>query len=287
MEKNLINTLKANINHMSKIEKRIARLIIDNPDEFITFSMSRLSVLADVSQGSINNFAKKYVCGGFPELKLRVSASIGEKKVQKFSLISDGDTVKDALRKNIESQMHSYELAFEMNDEQTLKKATDMILCARKVEIYGIFTSAAVATDFCYQLQQLGIPASFVSDILTCAMSAAMLDENDLVIAISSSGKTRDVIDAVKNARENNAGVISITSNPNSPLARLSHCVLIAPPGGNSLVGNSVEIRSSQLILADAICSYISSVTGKKSDSKYFKLKKILNSHSVEEIGNE
>ena len=201
--------------------------------------------------------------------------------------MNDEDTLKEALNKNISSCETAFELTDEANSEAVLESVTTKLLNAKKVEIYGVFRSAAVATDFCYQLLQLGVSASFVSDILTCSISASMLDENALVIAISSSGRTKDIIDAVKNAKANNVPVVSVTSNINSPLAKLSDDVLIASSSGNSIYSSSTEIRMSQLLLTDTICSYIRSRIDEKGKKRYAKLRKILNSHNVEEGENE
>ena len=45
-----------------------------------------------------------------------------------------------------------------------------------------------------------------------CAVSASMLDENSLVIAISDSGATREILDAVTIARKNRVAAICLTS---------------------------------------------------------------------------
>lgn len=284
MAKNVIAELKANIKFLTKVERKIADLILENPAEFIKYSMAELAEKAEVSQGSIINFSKRYANGGFPELKLQISACFGALGERDINVVREGDSLKDALAKNIESLKGAYAITQEINDESTLKDVTEMILNAKKVEIYGIFRSGAVATDFCYQLLQLGIPASFVSDILTCSISAGMLDEKSLVIAISSSGKTKDIIDAVRNAKANNVPIVSLTSNINSPLAKLSDKVLIAAASGNGICNGSTEVRSSQLLMTDTICSYIRSKMGSEEEKRYSELKRILNSHSVDEV---
>lgn len=279
---NIIVQLKTNITYMTKVEKKIAKLIIDNPGEFITYSMKELAEKADISQGSIINFANKFVNGGFPELKLQISACLGIEKEKKFDFVSAGDTIKDVLEKTVHAYNAAYDLTGDINSEHTLSAVADKILKAKKVEIYGVFRSATVATDFCYQLLQLGIPATFVSDILTCSITASMLDESTLVIAISSSGKTKDIVDAVKNAKSNNVPIVAITSNGASPLAKLADDVLIASASGTSVSGNASEIRASQLLITDTICSYIRN-KNVNNEKRYYELKEILSSHNIEE----
>ena len=156
-----------------------------------------------------------------------------------------------------------------------------MILKAKKVEIYGLFRSGAVATDFYYQLLTLGIPTSYVSDVLTCAASASILDSNHLVIAISCSGQTKDVLDAVKIAKSNRVPVICLTGNKHSPLTKLADLTLVAAPSGNSVTGKEMEIRFSQLALADTLCAYLRNKIDANGEKRYFKLAEIINSHSV------
>ena len=69
MSENIISQLKTNVNFLTNTEKKIAKLIIQNPEKFITYSMPELTVEAGVSQGSIINFSKKFAHGGFPDLK--------------------------------------------------------------------------------------------------------------------------------------------------------------------------------------------------------------------------
>lgn len=283
MEKNIVSTLKTNINFLTGVEKKIAKLIISDPAGFIKLSMAELANKAEVSQGSIINFSKKFASGGFPELKLAIAASKGEAESKPFDIADAEDSMMEVLAKNILSHKEAYDLTREANNEAVIRDAAEKIMKAKKVEIYGVYRSAAVATDFCYQLLETGIPASFVSDILTCSISAAMLDSDDVVIAVSASGQTRDIIDAVKNAKDNNVPVIAITSNINSPLSRMADDVLIASSSGNSLGSTEPEIRSSQLLITDTICSYIRSNINKEERKQYYELRKILNSHNVEE----
>lgn len=277
--RHIISQLKSNMRYLSKTERKIARLIVDSPLEFSEYTMTELASIADVSHGSIINFSKKFAGGGYPELKNIVATSV---KMAELGTDNGGSgTISDELANTIKNNTDAYQLTSEINSEEVIKAVADKIRSAKKVEIYGVYRSAAVATDFYYQLIEVGIPASFVSDILTCAVSAAMLDRESLVVAISSSGKTKDILDAVKNAKENDVPVVCLTSNKNSPLARMSDYPLIASSCGNGLSGREMEIRSSQLLLTDVICSYLRHGMDAEGQKKYLRLKEILNSHSV------
>ena len=174
MEKALLLELKSGIEYMSGVEKKIAETILLDPKKFTTYSMQELSSVAEVSQGSIINFANKFCGGGFPILKMQVALSLGEEKWS-FSGVNTGDSVKEILVSRVNSINVALKNTIAINNESSLLSVAEKILKAKRVEIYGISRSAVVATDLYYQLLQMGIHANFVNDVLTCAVSASLL----------------------------------------------------------------------------------------------------------------
>ena len=281
MENRILEQLKANNSFFSPVERLIADAILADPVRFTRYSLAELAESIGVSQGSIINFSHKFADGGFPTLKLRVAACLSDYKEQTFHVAKSSDGVGTVLVKNNENLMTALRNIEAANDEKTLLSVANRILGAKKVEIYGVYRSALVATDFCYQLLQLGISASVVSDVFTCAVSASMLTDNSLVIAVSSSGQTKDILDAVKLAKGNGVPVVCLTGNPHSPLVKLSDDVLIATCAGNSLSSQLSEMRISQLALTDAICAYLQNILDENGKKHFFRLESILNSHNV------
>ncbi len=280
MENKILPQLKSNLEFMSAVEKKIASVILENPEKFIRYSMTELSAKAGVSQGSIINFSNKFAGGGFPVLKMEIAACLTDYDAKPFNIVEKSDGLKEVLEKTNENVLCALQNTAVLNSEETLKTVAEKILKVKKVEIYGVFRSAVVATDFYYQLLQLGISVSFVADVLTCAVSASMLDSDSLFFAVSASGQTKDVIDAVKLARANGVFVVGLTAHKDSPLAKLSDEVIIASPSGNSLSNSAAEIRFSQLAVTDALCAYIRNKLD-ESGGHYFKIKDILSLHNV------
>lgn len=273
MKQDILDQIKANQSFMSAVENKIANFILGKPKQFVGYSLAQFALEVGVSQGSIVNFANKHAGGGYPELKLAVASCLaGVDSLEKVPL--------GFLEKRIASINKAFISTRSQNDERMIKQVAELILSVKKVEIYGVYRSAVVATDFYYQLLQLGIPANFVSDVLTCAVSASLLHNDSLVIAVSSSGRTKDVIDAVKLAKQNGVKVVCITANKNSPLAKLSDYVLVAC-ACQTAEQMAMEIRLSQLVITDAICEHIYEQllkTGKQNNST---MQKILSSHNV------
>lgn len=282
MDSNIFVELKAEYEFLSRVEKRIADAILGNPQKFISCSMAQLSRETGVSQGSINNFAKRFSQGGFSALKLRVAACLSAYDKQPFAVVDPTQSVRAAMEIKAKENMAAFRSTIEINDEQALRRTVDRILAARKIEVCGVLHSGIAAMDLCYQLIQLGIPASFTRDALLCAVSAAMLEETDLLIAVSASGQTKEVIEAAEIAGKNRTPVICLTSNKYSPLAQVSDEVLMSAASGISISDRANETRLSQLLVIDTLCAYIRSVIDAQGASHYYKLRSILTSHNIQ-----
>jgi len=64
-------------------------------------------------------------------------------------------------------------------------------------------------------------------------------------------------------------------------LADICECALFTTNSGSTISARYNEVRLSQMIIADTLCSYIRSVIDESGKRHYFKLEKILNSHSI------
>ncbi len=282
-KKNIITKIKVQMPYYSSVERRIAKEIVKNPKKFITYSMAKLSKEANISQGSINNFAKKISGGGFSQLKLLIAQELPEDSQEMHTCKNDSENVKDTFKNSMTESEKAIKNTVAVNSEETLKNVIYKLISAKRIELYGVFRSGIIAKDFSYQLLQLGLPATYIDDVLLSPISSLMLDKESVVMAISSSGRTKDIIDAVNIAKEKGVCVICITAHPHSPLARLADYPLISAYSGENLSGESNEVRLSQMFLVNCICSQLNYELDKNGTQRYCKVKEILNSHSVED----
>ena len=282
MGKSIFAELRSSREFLARVERKIAEAILENPRWFVACTMSELAAELDISQGSINNFARKFSAGGFSELKLRVATGISAYEETECPDV-DVQNIKAVMGKRAERVSQLCSSTLDINDELTLQRVVRRILGAKKIAIYGVFHSGIVARDFCYRLIQMGIPATFVEDTLMCAVSASMLDENALVIAVSASGRTSDIIDAVEIAKKNGVPVVCLTSNRFSPLAKLSEEVLLSAYGNYDGVDGVGETRLAQLFVLDTLCSYLFELVDSDDRKQHEKLLKIISSHSIQD----
>lgn len=278
----LLYKMEGQLGQYTKTDRRIADVILANPKVAVEYTMEQLAEKAGVSQGSIHNFSIRLCGGGFAKLKILLAQEIGEYRSAETDLVSAQDSMADVLDKVIEEMTGAYRQTAAMNDPQTMSRIVKMLLSAKRIEIYGIYTSGIVAEEFYHRLLVLGLPAVYVTDGLMCPVSATMLDKDCLAIAISTSGQTKDICDALQVAKENGVPRVCITANPKGPVAALCDEVLQVPVNPSVTKNRPDVARNSAILLVEAICAYIRrKAPGERK--QYDRLSTILNSHSIKE----
>jgi len=107
-------------------------------------------------------------------------------------------------------------------DEETIDRIIDLFFKSRNIFVYGAGRSGLVAKAFAIRLVHLGFPTFVIGETITIPVK-----KNDLVILVSGSGETIPVTMTAEIARRLGARIISITSNPDSHIARFADLPII------------------------------------------------------------
>ena len=115
---------------------------------------------------------------------------------------------------------------------EDFETAVQMILaCQGKIVTTGIGKAGYVAQRFAATLCSTGTPAFFIHPAEAGHGDLGMLATGDLILAFSTSGKSIEVIEMLKNAAElGHTQVVGVTSHLNSPLRDLSTVTLDMGP---------------------------------------------------------
>jgi arabinose-5-phosphate isomerase len=112
--------------------------------------------------------------------------------------------------------------------DDTYERAIEALLgCAGKVVTTGIGKAGYVAQKFAATLCSTGTPAVFIHPAEAAHGDLGLIDADDVIIAFSTSGKTREVLELIELSRHlTSATVIGITSHPETELRKLADIVL-------------------------------------------------------------
>ncbi|MFC4620302.1 MurR/RpiR family transcriptional regulator [Camelliibacillus cellulosilyticus] len=229
---------------LTKSEKKVADYIKDIGKDFIYQSIQEVTQAAQVGDATVVRFCRKLGFDGFQDLKLHIAMEDFSNEPQTF------ETYIDTIQNNFKEAIDK---TISLIDEKSLNQAVDVINKADRIFIFGVGASGIAALEAQASFLRVGRNARTVHDSHFQAMEAATLNENDVIIALSLSGRTKDIFDALSIAKDNHATVIAITSYKLSPIAQLSDIVLSTSMKESLIDGGSLSAKISQLLVIDIL----------------------------------
>jgi arabinose-5-phosphate isomerase len=107
-------------------------------------------------------------------------------------------------------------------------RAVELILaCKGRVIVTGMGKMSAIARKFSATLCSTGTPATFMHPAEAHHGDLGMVTANELLVALSNSGETEEVISLVPLVRRHNVPVIAITGSNRGSLAQIADCAVV------------------------------------------------------------
>ena len=112
--------------------------------------------------------------------------------------------------------------------------------------------SGAVAIDAHHKFFRLGVPCVAYADSHMQYMSAATLAPGDVVVAISHTGRTRELLQSVELARASGASIVAITAK-GSPLEEFADLLLAVDVREDTDLYTPMTSRIAHLVVIDVL----------------------------------
>lgn len=248
-----IARLRSVYNMLSPKAAMVADYIFAHAEEVIAISITDLAAKAGVSQFSVVNCVKTAGYKGYSDFKVALALGMNQSKMLLLGDLSDTDNPYDVLIHTMQKKSQSLLDTLTLISETSFNRVVEMIMSARRIEAYGIGSSANAAEYLEFHLRRMGYNTAFYRDPNYQVMSASVLGAGDLAIGFSTSGETKSIVDAIRNARQNGCATVVVTSFAESSLVKQADCVLLTTysnPDFFRATNNSVP---EQVSLASAI----------------------------------
>lgn len=206
----ILAEISAAIPNLRKSEVKVAEYVLRSPQQVMHMRIVDLAQEAQVSEPTIVRFCRGIGCNGFQEFKVRIAQEMAiTNNIGQFAIIED-DSIEDICDKIADTTIQRLHQVKTQLKSTQVAAAANAISNARRVEFYGFGASGAVAIDAQHKFFRLQVATAAYSDPHMQAMSAVTLSEQDVVVAISQSGRTKDLLHSVQLAQQHGAMVVSL-----------------------------------------------------------------------------
>ncbi len=248
----MLSQIESILPNLSKAESRVATYVLKHPKQTMGSHIGELSKEIGVSEPTIIRFCRTLGLDGYKSFKLRLAQSFPQANSQLLVDITQNDSPIKIGQKIIDSAIASLQETRKRLDSPELVKAIDALLKANRIEFYGQGGSGVVASDAQQKFFRLGTPVVAYSDPYIHCVSATLLTPDCVVVAVSHSGSSKDLLHSVELAKANGATTIAITAGQ-SILARTADIVLPIDVQEDSTHYAPIKSRMSQLALLDTL----------------------------------
>ena len=257
MADDVMALIRTKYKSLSRSQAQVADYVSANPEKVMLLSLYDLATACGVSEPTVIRFLRKLGYASYQVFRVAVAQNAARDTDKAlYSEVASDDACEDVMRKVVSSTKCALDDLEHVLSPEALEKACHMILKARHVFVIGVGASYAIAFDLYHKLLKLGIPAQSCNDPHIINIHCRNLGPEDLLVAVSHSGESREILGGVGGAEAGSCPVCAITSFPSSSLAKKSAVTLISSSLETNYRSDAMTSRIIQLCIIDML--YIS-----------------------------
>ena len=238
-------------------EQRVAAAVLDDPAAASGLSVQALAAQASTSTATVLRFCRAVGTEGYPQLRLALAGAAAAEAAlepgQPAGDINATDSLDQVIAKIVHNEARALAETGAQLDRFALRTAVDAIAGARRIDVVGIGASGLVALDLQQKLHRIGLMAFGWTDAHAALTAAALTGPSDVLVAISHSGTTTDVLEPVALAAARGATTVGLTNFGGSPLAAAAGVVLTTAARELPLRSAATASRIAQLAVVDCL----------------------------------
>lgn len=233
--------------------------IKDHQDEVIYDSIVELSNYSGIGNATIVRFCKKLGFSGFPEFKVALAHELSSQMPGNVlsGPIEKDDSIETIAKKFYAVNMEALNTTMANMNYEAIDQAAATIKKATRVHFAGIGHSGMTAQETKYKFMRVGFHSDTYTDEHTMLMMASIMNEEDLVFAISHSGNTEEIVKMLQVAKENKAVTICVTGDEHSAVTEIADHIIHYVSTESLFQTGAVSTKIAQLFVIDLIYTQV------------------------------
>ena len=207
-----------------------------------------LAAAAAVSEPTVVRFCRALDFDGFQDFKLNLAQFLGTNTSYQQFRLDSRDSVEQFKEKIFDATMGNLMRVKSDLDAANLEQAIMALARSKRVDCYGFGASAPICTDAQHKFFRLNMSAAAYADPHLQTMAAVTLEPGDVVIAVSQTGRTKDLLHSTQLAMDAGATVIALCPS-NTPLAQQVQIPLYIDLDEDKELNTLMSSRITQMVV--------------------------------------
>jgi RpiR family carbohydrate utilization transcriptional regulator len=207
-------------------EKKVSSVIVADPAWTSRATLAEIALQAGVSEPSVLRFARSLGFEGFQDFKYALIQSLAAGIPAAHASVERGDSIATITNKVFEHSIDSLRRTREELDQAALDAAIRSIESSTNMLVLGFGASGIVGQDAAQKFPLFGIPINAPIDYHQQFIAANLVDSETVVLAISNTAKTIEVLESVREAKKRGSTIIALCGR-RGPISELADIVIL------------------------------------------------------------
>ena len=243
----------------SKADKLLIAYIRQHAQIVSHTPIATLAVHSGVGESTITRFAKKM---GYKNLQSFKLALTEEMTLSTRRYIINRNIVKDesaivTARKLLDINIGALEKTMELLDNDMIERTAQIMQSAGRLHFIGLGNSGFIAQDSAYKFYRIGMECQGYDNSHRMVIMASLSKKEDVVVAISHSGTSPEILRTASLAKKNGASLIAITANPQAKLCNLADICIFYEAQESLLETGSISAKMAQFFIMELIYTQV------------------------------
>ena len=248
----------------SKSDRMLMQYIRANAQQVPHLSIARMAEAAGVGESTITRFAKKMGFVSLQAFKVALAEEVTQRS-NRYIINNSINREESALvtgRKLLDTNIGALEKTLQLLPEHRVEQCADLIMKSRRLRFVGLGNSGFIARDAAYRFYRIGLDSIGMDNSHEMFIMAALATKEDVILGVSQSGRSREVLETLQAGKANGAVVILITADPESPMAEVADACLVYDAKESLLETGSIAVKMAQFFVLDLLYTQVVKAMG-------------------------
>ena len=252
-QENFWKLLRSKQDSLTKAGRTIAEYLTQNAQQAQYWSISVLANQCGVAEATISRFCRALGFDSYNEMRIALARANASVDTPVGEMLEPGVNTITLCRHAGALAAKAINDTAAVTDPDAVDKAAALLQRAKQVFCFGQGSSQLLANDIWARFSSLSTKFHTAGDNHMQAITASLMAPEDVVLFVSYSGATRDMMETLRLAKANGASVILLTHSLNVPGAALADVVLPCGAGQSPLDGGSLPAKIAMLFAAEVL----------------------------------
>ena len=231
----------------------VADYLLQHADEAQYLSISSLARECNVAEATVFRFCRALGFDGYHEMRIALAQTNATGTMSSQRELQPGastETLFEHASARLFTAINGTQNAL---SAEAVDEAARMLREAKQVFCFGQGGSMLLANDICARFASLSTKFRTSGDSHLQLLTASLMNEADVVLFVSYSGATRDMMETLRTAKAAGAKIILLTHYEDSPGASLADVVLRCGAQESPLDSGSIPIKVAVLYVGEVL----------------------------------